>query len=152
MKVVVYNFENNLKEAFIQMNLKWISEMFKVEEEDKRVLSTIDDSIKNGAKIYFTIENNIPVSCLMLYKIDNDTYELCKFASTKEVKGAGGMVLDYALKDAESFAKRIFIATNTKCEAAIHLYEKYGFKVFNSNNTYGFSSDRVNICYEKYLN
>ena len=32
MKVVVYNFENNLKEAFIQMNLKWISEMFKVEE------------------------------------------------------------------------------------------------------------------------
>ena len=150
MKVVKYNFEKNLHDAFIEMNLKWIREMFKVEYEDEKVLTNIDDSVKNGTRLYFTLsDNNEPISCLMLAKIDDDTYELCKFASKQ--KGAGNLCIKYALDDAKSFCKRIFIATNTRCEAAIHLYEKYGFKVFKANDTYGFSSDRVNICYEKKL-
>lgn len=152
MKVVKYNFEKNLRDAFIQMNLKWINEMFKVEEEDKRVLASIDDSVNNGTRLYFTLSDcGEPLSCLMLAKVDDDTYELCKFASTSKEKGAGNLCLSFALDDAKKFAKRIFIATNTKCEAAIHLYEKYGFTVFNSKNTYGFSSNRVNVCYEKIL-
>lgn len=152
MKVVRYNFESNLHDAFIQMNLKWINEMFKVEQEDERVLTSIDDGVRNGNIIYFSLsDDNEPLSCLMLVKIDNDNYELCKFASNFKQKGSGNLLINYVLEDAKGFCKRIFIATNTKCIAAIHLYEKYGFTVYNSKNTYGFSSDRVNICYEKIL-
>lgn len=72
----------------------------------------------------------------MLAKVDNDTYELCKFASTSKEKGAGILCLSFALDDALKFAKRIFIATNTKCEAAMHLYQKYGFTIINFENTF----------------
>lgn len=150
MNVIKYNYEPYLKEAFIEMNEYWIKKDYVLEEEDKRVLSTIDDSVRNGAIIYFAIHDNIPISTLCLTPLGNDTYELVKFA-TKEGYynlGAGRLVLEYALNDAKKFAKRIIIATNKKCLSAIHLYEKFGFKEFNSNNTYGFSSDRVDICFE----
>lgn len=149
MEVVKYHFEKELKEAFAALNLKWIDEMFYVEEEDKKVLATIDQAVMEGSKIYFTLNDGKPVACLMLVKVNDSTYELAKFASA--MPKAGSLCLEYALNDAKSFAKRLFIATNTKCEAAIHLYKKYGFTEYKTDNTYGFSAYRVNICFEKYL-
>lgn len=86
----------------------------------------------------------------MLCIIDDENYELCKYASIGEVKETGNLVLENALNDAKGFAKRIFIATNTKCKATVHLYEKFGFKLFKSDEKFGFY--RVNLLYEKYLN
>lgn len=150
MNVIKYNYEKNLKEAFIEMNEYWIKKDFYLEDEDRKVLSTIDDSVRNGAIIYFVIYNDIPISTLCLMPLKDKTFELVKFA-TKEGYynlGAGKTLLEYALNDAKKFAKRIIIATNKKCLSAIHLYEKFGFREFVSNNTYGFSSNRVDICYE----
>ena len=153
MDVIKYNYEAYLKEAFIEMNEYWIKKDYVLEDEDRRVLSTIDDSVRAGAIIFFVIEGGIPISTLCLTPLGDNTYELVKFA-TKEGYynlGAGRLLLEYVLNDAKKFAKRIIIATNKKCYSAIHLYKKYGFKEFNSNNTYGFSSDRVDICFELYL-
>ena len=150
MEIIKYNYEENLKEAFIELNKAWIERDFILEDEDIRVLSTIDDSIKNGSIIYFAIYNNIPISTLMLINLGNNTYELAKFATKEgyENIGAGSSVLKYSLNDAKKFAKRIIIATNQKCLSAIHLYKKYGFIESKSVNTYGFSSNRVDICFE----
>lgn len=150
MEVVKYNFEPNLKQAFIDMNVAWIKKDYILEKEDIKVLNEIDDDVRRGAIIYFTISCNEPIATLCLTPIGNKTYELIKFAS-KEGKmnmGAGNMVLKYALDDAKKFADKIIIATNKKCIAAIHLYEKYGFKVYEAKSTFGFSSSRVDICYK----
>ena len=150
MKIIKYNYEKELKEAFIEMNKAWIQRDFVLEDEDIRVLSTIDDSINNGSLIYFVVYNNIPISTLMLVNLGNKNYELVKFATREGYYnlGAGNLLIKYVLQEAKRFAKKIIIATNKKCLCAIHLYEKYGFKETNNTNTYGFSSDRVDICYE----
>lgn len=150
MEIIKYNYEKYLKDAFIEMNKAWIIKDFKLEDEDMRVLSSVDTLVKNGASIYFTLLDGIPVSTVMLINLGAGEYELAKFA-TKEGYfnlGAGKFLLEYVLNEARNFSKRIIIATNKRCKAAIHLYEKYGFKEINDLISFGFSSDRVDICYE----
>ena len=149
MKIIKYNYEKELKEAFIEMNKAWIIRDYVLEEEDKRVLSSIDEEIKRGSIIYFVIYDNIPISTLMLINLGCNNYELAKFATRDGYYnlGAGNLLMKHVLQEAKYIAKKI-IATNKKCLSAIHLYEKYGFKEMNITNTYGFSSSRVDICYE----
>lgn len=154
MNVIKYNFEPNLKKSFIEMNEYWIKKDYVLEDEDRRVLSSIDDSVKNGAIIYFVMYNNIPISTLCLTPLGNSVYELVKFATREGYYnlGAGKMLLEYVINDIRTIARKIIIATNKKCYSAIHLYKKFGFVEFNSNNTFGFSSNRVDICFELVLN
>lgn len=149
MEVIKYNYEPELKNEFIELNKAWIIRDYVLEDEDIKVFNTIDEKVKNGSIIYFVKNENIIVSTLMLEKLSNTKYELIKFA-TKEGYynlGAGSFLLDYVIKDIANCAKEIVIATNKKCIAAIHLYEKYGFKKTNLLQ-YGFSSNRVDICYK----
>ena len=148
MEIIKYNYESYLKNAFIEMNKGWIERLFKLEEEDLRVFSKIDDYIKDGGNIYFTLDNNLPIACIMVLPLDNDTCEIVKFAVKDGYanRGAGSFVLRYAMDEIRKKYKRAIIATNTKCKEAIHLYLKYGFKEYKTDNTYGFN--RVDICYE----
>ena len=150
MEIIKYNYEAKLKEAFIEMNKAWIIRDYILEDEDIRVLSNIDNEIKNGSIIYFAIYDNKPISTLMLINLGNGVYELAKFATKEgyENIGAGSKVLNYAINEAKKFAKRIIIATNKKCLSAIHLYKKYGFMESKTINSFGFSSSRVDICFE----
>ena len=151
MEVIKYNYEINLKDAFIEMNKSWIERLFKIEEEDLRVFSKIDDYVKNGANIYFTVLNKLPIACIMVVPLGKDLCEIVKFAVKDGYanKGAGSLCLKYALEEIKEKYKRVIIATNTKCKEAIHLYEKYGFKVYDTKDNYGFN--RVDICYELVL-
>ena len=148
MEIIKYNYEPYLKEEFILMNKSWINRLFKIEEEDLRVFSNIDNDIKNGANIYFVLDDNIILSCIMVTPLKDNTAEIVKFAVKDgyKNKGYGRIVLEYALNEARKKYKRIIIATNTKCYEAIHLYKKYGFKELETNNNYGFN--RVDICFE----
>lgn len=150
MKIIKYNYETNLKKAFIDMNEAWIIRDYVLEDEDRRVLSSIDDEVKNGSIIYFVIYNNIPISTLMLINLGNNNYELVKFATKDGYYnlGAGNLLMKHVINEAKTFAKKIIIATNKKCLSAIHLYEKYGFKKMDNIKSFGFSSSRVDICYE----
>lgn len=150
MEIITYNFEESLKEAFIEMNKAWIIRDYILEEEDIRVLSNIDNAIRNGSKIYFALYKGIPISTLMLINLGNNIYELAKYATKEgyENLGAGSSVLKYALNDAKEFANKIIIATNKKCLSAIHLYKKYGFVELKQIKSFGFSSSRVDICFE----
>ena len=152
MEVIKYNYETYLKEAFIEMNKSWIERLFKIEDEDIRVFSKIDDYIKAGGNIYFTIKDDFPIACIMVLPIEEDTCEIVKFAVRDGYSnmGAGSLCLKYSIEEIKKKYKRTIIATNTKCVEAIHLYEKYGFKEYKTNNNYGF--DRVDICYELITN
>lgn len=153
MNVIKYNYEPFLKQEFIDMNVSWIKRDYVLEDEDIRILNEIDSEVQKGAIIYFAIENNIPISTLMLTPLGNDIYELVKFATKHgyENKGAGSKVFEYALKEAKNFANEIIIATNKKCLSAIHLYKKYGFLEYDAKSTFGFSSSRVDICFKLIL-
>jgi ribosomal protein S18 acetylase RimI-like enzyme len=62
--------------------------------------------------------------------VNNEEYELAKMAVTEayQDKGVGKMLMDYCINEAKKLqAKKITLVSNTKLNAAIHVYKKYGF-------------------------
>ena len=83
MKVVPYSKE--YKNEFIEMNKRWITEMFRLEDEDIAVLNNIDGIIANGGEVCFTLSDKGEVmSCCMLETNGGD-WEIAKFATKTEL-------------------------------------------------------------------
>lgn len=128
----VIQYQEKYKEAFIQFNTDWIIDNFGfLEEEDNETFSHIEESLEKGAMIYFAVENENVLATCMTKPLDADgTWELCKLGSNKHLshKGAGSAVFEAAMNWAVSHgAKKLFILSNSKLKAALHIYEKYGF-------------------------
>lgn len=131
MEIVEY--QEKYKADFIRFNTDWIVDNFGfLEEEDNDTFFHIEESLEKGAMIYFAVENGVVLATCMAKPLDNcGTWELCKLASNKHVphKGAGSAVFKSAMDWAVSHgAKRLFILSNSKLKAALHIYEKYGFR------------------------
>lgn len=66
--------------------------------------------------------------------LDGTSFELTKMGVTASARGkkVGGFLLEAVLDraaemKAEGTMSNLFLLTNAKCEAAIHLYQKHGF-------------------------
>lgn len=130
MEIVEY--QDKYKEYFIQFNTDWIKDYFGfLEEEDIATFQHIEESLKQGAMIYFALENgNILATCMAKPSGNDGTWEICKLGSNKRLphKGAGSAVFEAAMKWAVSHgARKLFILSNSRLKAALHIYEKYGF-------------------------
>lgn len=128
----ILEYQEKYKEDFIQFNTDWIIDNFGfLEEEDLDTFRHIEDSLKKGAMIYFAVENEtVLATCMAKPMNEEGVWELCKLGSNKHVphKGAGGAVFEAAMNWAVRHgAKKLFILSNSKLKAALHIYEKYGF-------------------------
>lgn len=131
MKVIEY--QEKYKADFIQFNTDWIVDNFgSLEKEDIETFEHIEDSLAQGGMIYFAVENDLVLAACMVKPLDdNGLWELCKMGSNKHVahKGVGSAVFEASMNWAiDHGAKKLFILSNSKLKAAIHIYEKYGFK------------------------
>ena len=129
----VIPFEPQYKPDFIEMNEAWISEMFRLEPEDQRLLNEVESEIARGAQIFFAIdeETSRAASCCMVAPFNDHEWEIEKFATRKEFarRGAGTAVLLACIEYAKrKGCKKLLIVSNTKCEQALRLYRKTGFK------------------------
>lgn len=147
MQLVEY--DGKYKKYFVEFNTNWIIDNFGyTEDEDKEVFENIDDMVKNGAMVYFALDGDNVLACCMTHKMNDDTWEICKLASNKNIshKGAGSAVFkacfDYALNHG---AKRLFLISNTKLKPALHIYEKLGFKEIKLTD---YEYDRGDIAFE----
>lgn len=132
VKMEVIEYQEKYKADFIQFNTDWIVDHFgALEEEDKATFRHIEESLKDGAMIYFAVENGVALATCMAKPMEKEgTWELCKLGSNKHVphKGAGSAVFDAAMHWAICHgAKKLFILSNSKLKPALHIYEKYGF-------------------------
>lgn len=130
MKIIEYQEE--YKEDFIQFNTDWIKDNFGyLEKEDIDTFNHIEESLEKGAMIYFALEEGKALATCMAKPLGDDgTWEICKLGSNKNLphKGAGSAVFEAAMSWAVSRgAKKLFILSNSKLKAALHIYEKYGF-------------------------
>lgn len=130
--VNIIEFSSELATYFELINSQWIEEMFVLEEVDKQVLCHPQQSIINsGGKIWFAEHPQLGIvgTCALLNKGEGK-YELTKMGVLKIARGLkiGEILLQHVIQEAQSFAfESLFLLTNSKCEAAIHLYEKNGF-------------------------
>lgn len=150
------SFEPKYAEVFRHINEEWISSMFVLEESDKNVLTDpVKYIISKGGKIWFARHKQLGfVACCALAKKKELTFELTKMGVLESARGlkVGEKLLRFVLHEAAKMPmKRLFLLTNKKCQAAIHLYEKNGF-VHDRHvmEEFGSSYDRCDVAM-KYL-
>jgi len=131
LKIVDYSPE--LADFFYSINKEWIDDMFVLESIDEQVLRTPQKHvIDEGGYIWFAKHNTLGIvgACALVNKGDG-WFELTKMGVTTQARGLKigerllQHVLDYCQKP---HIAEVFLLTNKKCEAAIHLYQKLGFK------------------------
>lgn len=152
MKIKPY--EPKYKDDFIKMNKAWIAEMFILEDEDKREMENIEPYIERGGQIFFAINYNEQVmACCMIAPREDGDWEIMKFAARGMYTGTGAgsaclkACIDYA-KDIQ--LEKIIIVSNRKCEHAVHLYRKFGFKEIPVDKE-KFPFERADIAFETFL-
>lgn len=120
-------------QAFHDINAQWIEAMFALEATDRAVLKNPQELIiDKGGDILFVEAQGLGIvgACALMPAKHAGAYELTKMGVLESARGlkAGEFLLAAVLDRAREMGIEIlFLLTNKKCEAAIHLYEKLGF-------------------------
>lgn len=144
-------FAERYRQDFIDFNTDWIIDNFGfLEPEDLETFNRIDEELERGAMIYIAVDDqDNALACCMARPMGMGRWELCKFASNKRLphKGAGSAVFEACIEYAVSQgAKELFLLSNTRLKAALHIYQKYGFHEIKLDN---YEYERGNIAFIK---
>jgi DNA-binding MarR family transcriptional regulator/N-acetylglutamate synthase-like GNAT family acetyltransferase len=125
-------FDDALAPAFHDINVEWISAMFALEKTDREVLENPREKIidPGGAILFVEAPGLGVVGTCALQKTGAGSFELTKMGVREVARGlkAGEFLLDAAIARALAMkADLLYLLTNRRCAAAIHLYEKLGF-------------------------
>jgi GNAT superfamily N-acetyltransferase/predicted transcriptional regulator len=130
--VEIVDYQPKYQSAFKQLNEEWITNWFKMEEADYKILDRPKEYvIDTGGYILFALFDGKPAGTCALVKLNETTFELSKMAVSPEAKGKGiGWLLGNAAieKAKEAGFKRLYLESNTILNPAINLYYKLGFK------------------------
>ena len=93
----------------------------------------VNTIIERNSMLWFLTETIINFTKIIKipYSSNESVWEICKLCSNKEIphKGAGSAVFKAAMNWAlEHGAEKLFILSNSRLKAALHIYRKYGFK------------------------
>lgn len=130
--LTIREFDDTLARDFHDINAQWITSMFSLETTDREVLEHPRARIVDtGGLILFVEAPGLGVvGTCALQKTGPTSFELTKMGVRDAARGlkAGEFLLDAMIGRAMSLgADPLYLLTNTKCAAAIHLYEKLGF-------------------------
>ncbi len=118
--------------AFHDINAQWITSMFVLEDHDRHVLTHPREVILDpgGTILLVASRQHGIVGACALMKTSEGVFELTKMGVLENVRGlkAGEFLLRAVLERAAAMRMTtLYLLTSSKCEAAIHLYEKLGF-------------------------
>lgn len=131
-EITILEYQPEFAQAFEQINKAWISTMFVLEDIDCRVLEDPQTYIiEPGGKIWFASHPQLGIigTCALLKQAEG-IYELTKMGVLERARGmkAGELLLQYVIEYSQkNNLDCLFLLTNSKCQAAIHLYLKHGF-------------------------
>ncbi len=135
MHIIPYT--DALAPAFHDINAAWISAMFALEDHDRHVLSHPREAIvDSGGVILFAATRALEdggevVGTGALMPTAPGAYELTKMGVLAQARGsgAGALLLAALIERARALPAldTLYLLTSSRCEAAIHLYEKAGF-------------------------
>ena len=128
----IQEFHDDLAHHFRDINAEWIEDMYTMEATDHAVLDDPRGRIidAGGAILFVAVEGQGIVGAGALQKTGPARFELTKMGVRAAARGSGaGAVLLAALIE-RAFAMgaaTLYLLTNRKSAAAIHLYERAGF-------------------------
>ncbi|ACT58683.1 bifunctional helix-turn-helix transcriptional regulator/GNAT family N-acetyltransferase [Hirschia baltica] len=130
--VEIVDFTDDLAQDFHDISEQWVSSMFKLEQNDREIIENPRKLIiDRGGVILFakTPQFGVVGTCALI-KIEDGIFELTKMGVTDNARGLkiGEKLLQATINRAKEMNLTcMYLLTNKKCEAAIHLYEKNGF-------------------------
>jgi N-acetylglutamate synthase-like GNAT family acetyltransferase len=129
----IVEFRDDLAQAFHDINAQWIEAMFVLEATDRKVLENPRKMIidRDGAILFVEADDLGIVGTVALMKASEGVYELTKMGVLESARGrkAGEFLLAACIDRAQSMdMASLYLLTNHICVAAIHLYEKAGFR------------------------
>jgi N-acetylglutamate synthase-like GNAT family acetyltransferase len=130
--LLLREYDDSLAQAFHDINAEWIEAMFALEPTDREVLENPRARILDagGTILFVEAEGLGVVGTCALQKTGPTSFELTKMGVLETARGlkAGEFVLAAVIERARELgADPLYLLTNHKCAAAIHLYEKLGF-------------------------
>ena len=128
----VREFSDDLAHHFHDINAAWIEQMFRLEDTDRQVLDDPRGRIVDpgGAVLFVEAAGLGIVGTVALQRTGGSGIEPTKMGVTESARGlkAGEFLLRAAIDRARAMgADPLYLLTNSRCAAAIHLYEKNGF-------------------------
>ena len=128
----IRDYEDSLAGDFGAINAEWIGAMYRLEDTDRDVLDHPRERIVDpgGAILFVEAEGLGIVGTCALQKTGARQYELTKMGVRESARGrkAGEFLLHAVIARAQALgAERLYLLSNAKSAAAIHLYEKLGF-------------------------
>lgn len=128
----IRRFSDELAPDFHRINAQWIEDMYRLEPTDIEVLENPRARIIDpGGDILFVEHHERgTVGACGLQKTGERQFELTKMGVSAEARGlkAGEFLLHATIERAFAIGcDRLYLLTNSKSQAAIHLYEKAGF-------------------------
>ncbi len=148
----IVTYSDDLAGAFYELNADWIRSAFAMEKADEEVLSNPRKHIidRGGDILFVRDADGEIIGAGALQPVgDEGEYEFTKMAVAAHKRGrkAGEFLLVALIRRArEMGVKKLHLLTNTKCEAAIHLYEKAGFYHCNEvMRTFAAKYQRANV-------
>lgn len=129
----IRDYSDDLAGEFHDINAEWISDMFRMEETDRKTLENPRASIidAGGAILFVEAAGMGIIGTCALQKTGTTGFELTKMGVRKAARGlkAGEFLLNAVIEKAQELgADPLYLLTNGRCAAAIHLYEKLGFQ------------------------
>ncbi len=128
----ILEFTDDRADLFLAINTEWIEAMFSMEPADRAILENPRASIiEPGGVILFVAHATLGViGTCALRNAGAGSFELTKMGVRAAARGlkAGEFLLAAMIERARAMGvRRLYLLTNRKCAAAIHLYEKFGF-------------------------
>jgi DNA-binding MarR family transcriptional regulator/GNAT superfamily N-acetyltransferase len=129
----IRDYSDDLAREFYDINAEWISDMFRMEDTDRMTLENPRASIidAGGAVLFVEAAGIGIIGTCALQKTGTSGFELTKMGVRKAARGlkAGEFLLNAVIDKAQALgADPLYLLTNGRCAAAIHLYEKLGFR------------------------
>jgi ribosomal protein S18 acetylase RimI-like enzyme len=129
----IVEYHEGLADDFYAINAEWIEAMFVMEAHDREVLTDPQTHIiaPGGTILFVEAEGLGIVGACALMPSPNGGVELTKMGVREAARGrkAGEFLLAAVIERAQTMkADPLFLLTQHGCAAAIHLYEKHGFR------------------------
>lgn len=131
MSITILPYQPSYQPAFDQLNRAWITQYFRVEPIDERVLGNPEEHIiAKGGEVWFASLNGTIIGTYALLARADGNFEFSKLGIAPEAKGQklGQRLLHHAYHRARSRgAQQLIIYTHSSLKTACTLYRDEGF-------------------------
>ncbi len=131
--VRIVDYQPSLKHHFYDLAAPWLLAVLKgnLEEEDKYTLNNPEEAyIKEGGFLFFAKHKSSVVGCVVLKRLDDDTFEFAKLFIDPEYRKLGiatKLIQRCITRCIENEAKELWLQTTVSMPEAHKLYYKLGF-------------------------